>query len=52
MVLSIAMNPQQNATSQMQQQQNSRQNESPGEGNAVPNDSGNSERFLIFIYFF
>ncbi|WVY92781.1 hypothetical protein V8G54_031869 [Vigna mungo] len=41
--LSLSPIPLANATSQTQQQ-NSRQNGSPGEGNAVPDDSGNSER--------
>ncbi|BAT87496.1 uncharacterized protein HKW66_Vig0069430 [Vigna angularis] len=41
--LSLSPIPLANVTNQTQQQ-NSRQNGSPGEGNAVPNDSGNSER--------
>ncbi|KAL2969868.1 hypothetical protein AAZX31_15G106500 [Glycine max] len=41
--LSLSPIPLTNATSQMQQQ-NSRQNGSPGDGNSAPNDSGNSER--------
>ncbi|XP_027930879.1 malonyl-CoA decarboxylase, mitochondrial isoform X2 [Vigna unguiculata] len=41
--LSLSPIPLANATSQTQQQ-SSRQNGSPGEGNALPNDSGNSER--------
>lgn len=41
--LSLSPLPLTNATSQLQQQ-NSRQNESPGEGNSPPNDFANSER--------
>ncbi|RDY07151.1 Malonyl-CoA decarboxylase, mitochondrial [Mucuna pruriens] len=41
--LSLSPLPLANGTSQMQQQ-NSRQNESPGEGNLTPNDPGNTER--------